>query len=113
FMPEWITREYMARRGSLRFRPGRLLESRCSLLGYTLPSLRVNGQEVPKGFLRVHEQLEVGTEGYDAGAKILRDFFLSELEQFYTPDLSPNGRKIIDLCRDGAGADEFWDILPQ
>ncbi|MFW6313059.1 MAG: DUF4914 family protein, partial [Spirochaetota bacterium] len=113
FMAEWITREWMARRGSLRFRPGQLVESRCSLLGYTPPSLRVNGQEMPKGFLRVHEQVEVGTEGYDKGAQILRDFFLQELEQFDTPELIPLGRTIIQLCRDGASVDEFRDVLPQ
>jgi len=113
FMAEWITREWMARRGSLRFRPGQLVESRCSLLGYTPPSLRVNGQEMPKGFIRVHEQVEVGTDGYDKGATILRDFFLQELEQFDTPDLAPLGRKIIQLCRDGASVDEFWNVLPQ
>ncbi len=113
FMAEWITREWMARRGSLRFRPGQLVESRCALLGYTPPSLRVNGQEMPKGFIRVHEQVEVGTDGYDKGAQILRDFFLQELEQFDTPDLIPLGRKIIQLCRDGATVDEFWNVLPQ
>jgi len=113
FMGEWVVREWMARRGSLSFRPGQLLESRCALLGYTLPGLRVNGQEMPKGFLRVHEQLEVGTEGYDKGAEILRDFFLQELEQFDTPELIPLGRKIIELCRRQASVQEFWDILPQ
>ena len=113
FMGEWVSREWMARRGSVRFRPGQLMEARCPLLGYSLPSLRVNGQEMPKGFLRVHEQLEVGTEGYDAGAEILRDFFLSELEQFDTPDLIPLGRKIIELARNNASVDDFWNVLPQ
>ncbi len=113
FMGEWMAREWMARRGSLRFRPGQLVESRCPLLGYTLPSLRVNGQEMPKGFLRVHEQLEVGVEGYDAGAEILREFLLEELKQFESDDLVPLGRRIIDLCRNNAGVDEYWDVLPQ
>ncbi len=113
FKGEWIAREWMARRGGLRFREGQLFESRCPLLGYTLPGLRVNGQEMPRGFLAVHEQLEVGTDGYDKGATILRDFFLKELEQFDTPDLVPLGRKIIELCRANAGTQEYWDILPQ
>ncbi len=113
FMPEWVAREWMARRGSLRFRPGQLVESRCPLLGYTLPSIRVNGQEMPKGFLRVHEQLEVGVEGYDSGAKILREFFLQELEQFDTPDLLPLGREIIRLCRENATVEAYSDALPQ
>ena len=73
----------------------------------------MNGQDMPKGFLSVHEQLEVGAEGYDAGAKILRDFFLGELEQFDTPDLMPLGRQIIELCRKNATVEEYWDLLPQ
>lgn len=113
FTGEWIAREWMARRGGLRFRDGQLHDSRCPLLGYTLPGLRVNGQEMPKGFLAVHEQLEVGTEGYDKGATILRDFFLKELEQFETPDLAPLGQKIIELCKSNAGTQAYWDILPQ
>ena len=113
FMAEWISREWMARRGTLRFRDGQLHEARCPLLGYTPPGLRVNGQEMPRGFLSVHEQLEVGTDGYDQGAEILREFFLKELEQFDTPELNPVGRKIIELCRRNAGVQEYWDVLPQ
>lgn len=113
FMAEWITREYMARRGSLRFRPGQLHEARSPLLGYTLPSLRVNGQEMPRGLLCVHEQLEVGTEGYDRGNEILHDFFLAELEQYNTSDLNPLGRKIIDLCKHNADVSDYMRVLPQ
>ena len=113
FIGEWLAREWMARRGSLRFRPGQLQPSRCPLLGYSLPSLRVNGQEMPKGYLCVHEQPEVGIDGYDAGAGILTEFFLKELDQFDTDDLIPLGRKIIGMCRDGATVDEYMDVLPQ
>jgi len=113
FMAEWITREYMARRGSVRFRPDQLRESRCPLLGYTLPNLRVNGQEIPHGLLCVHDQLEVGIEGYDKGAGILHDFFLSELEQYDTPNLNPIGRRIIDLCRQNASVTDYMAVLPQ
>lgn len=113
FMPEWIAREWMARRGNLRFRPGQLVDSRCALLGYSPHSLRVNGQEIPRGILRVDEQLEVGPDGYDKGARILREFFLAELEQFDTPELNPLGRRIIELCRKGANVEEFEEILPQ
>ncbi|MEE8441489.1 MAG: DUF4914 family protein [Spirochaetia bacterium] len=113
FTAEWIGREYMARRGSVRFRSEQLLESRSPLLGYTLPSLRVNGQEMPHGLLRVHEQLEVGIDGYDTGAEILHKFFLNELDQYDTPDLNPLGKTIIDLCRRNAGVGEYMDALPQ
>ncbi|MFO8064184.1 MAG: DUF4914 family protein, partial [Spirochaetia bacterium] len=53
FQPEWLAREYIARRGNLKFRPGQLVESRCSLLGYSIPNLKVNGQQIPKGLLEV------------------------------------------------------------
>lgn len=34
FMPEWIAREYLSRRGGVRFRPDQLVPSKCSLLGF-------------------------------------------------------------------------------
>jgi len=111
FKPEWIAREYLARRGSARFRPGQLVDSRCSLLGYSLPSLKVNGQLMPKGYLSVHDQLEVGTEGYDAGADVLTDFFHKEIKQYLTPALSDLGRKIIEACLDNGSVGEFQEIM--
>ncbi|WP_455383469.1 DUF4914 family protein [Salinispira pacifica] len=111
FKPEWIAREYMARRGSVRFRPGHLLESRLPLLGYALPSLKVDGQAIPKGMLRVNEQLEVGNEGYDAGARILLDFFQSEVKRYYTDELNPLGRRIIDLCMNNASIEEYESVM--
>jgi len=111
FKPEWIAREYLARRGSARFRPGQLVDSRCSLLGYSLPSLKVNGQLMPKGFLSVHDQLEVGTEGYDAGADVLTDFFHKEIKQYLTPALSDLGRKIIEACLDNGSVGEYQEIM--
>ena len=65
FMPEWLAREYVARRGSAKFRPEQLTESRCPLLGYALNSLKVDGNKIPKGLLQTHMQPEVGIEGYD------------------------------------------------
>jgi hypothetical protein len=107
FMPEWIAREYMARRGSLSFRQGYLTPARCSLLGYALPTLKVDGQLLPKGFLRVNEQLEVGNDGYDAGSKILLDFFHNEIKQFYTDELSGLGKKLIDICMNNGSLEEY------
>jgi len=112
FKTEWIAREYMARRGNLRFREGQLHASRCSLLGYELPTLKVNGQQIPKGLLQVHEQFEVGEEGYDIGAKILHDFFKTELKKYLTPELHPLGRKIIQVCLDGGSAQDYSDVFP-
>ncbi|MCA1753877.1 MAG: DUF4914 family protein, partial [Spirochaeta sp.] len=107
FNPEWIAREYIARRGSVRFRPGKLVDARCPLLGYALPSLKVNGQLMPKGLLMVHEQVEVGTDGYDAGAEILTAFFRQEISKFYTDDLSADGKRIIDVCLNNGSLEDY------
>ncbi|HOJ77585.1 MAG TPA: DUF4914 family protein [Bacillota bacterium] len=112
FMPQWIAREYMARRGSAKFRPDQLVESRCHLLGYAFDNLKVDGTFLPKGFLRVDEQPEVGEDGYDAGAKILSDFFKQELQQYLTPDLNPLGRKIIECCMNDGKIDEYISLIP-
>ena len=111
FKPEWIVREYIARRGSVRFRPNQVEESRCPLLGYALPQLKVNGQFMPHGLLCVHDQIEVGTEGYDAGAKILTDFFHQEVKKFQQEDLMPLGKKIIDICLSGGTVQDYADAL--
>jgi hypothetical protein len=111
FQPEWLAREYIARRGNLKFRPGQLVTSRCPLLGYSVDNLKVNGQQIPKGLLQVEEQLEVGSEGFDKGAEILHDFFKRELEKFYTDDLDPLGRKIIDYAMQGAAVEEYVRLM--
>jgi hypothetical protein len=113
FNPEWIAREYMARRGSVKFRPEQLIESRCPLLGHGLERLKVAGQLIPKGLLRVHEQVEVGTDGYDAGAKILTDFFKQEIKQFRVKDLDPLGKAIIDICLSDGSMNDYTNILPR
>ncbi len=112
FKPEWIAREYIARRGSVKFRSGRLEESRCSLLGWHPKEIKVNGQPIPHGLLAVHDQLEVGVEGYDAGASILTEFFKGELAQYNTYALDPLGRTIIELCIKDAPLSEYDRVLP-
>lgn len=112
FMGQWIAREYLSRRGNVSFKKEPLTPSRCPLLGYALESLKIDGQTLPKDFLQVDLQKENGPEGYDAGAKILSDFFKSELQNYLVPELHPLGRKIIETClRDGA-LKEYIDLLP-
>ncbi len=111
FQPEWLAREYIARRGSLKFRPGQLVESRCSLLGYSVENLKVNGQQIPRGLLRVEEQLEMGHDGFDQGAEVLHEFFKSELERYYSDDLMPLGKQIIDLAIQGAPVEEYSKLM--
>jgi hypothetical protein len=112
FMPQWIAREYLARRGSARFKPEQLVESRCALLGYSLETIKVDGTYLPKGFLEVNHQPEVGNEGYDAGAKILNNFFKRELAKFVSPDLDPLGKKIIECCICDGTLKDYLELIP-
>jgi len=112
FMPEWIVREYLARRGSAKFKAEQLIPARLPLLGYCLDNLKVDGQYIRKAFLQPETQAELGLDGYDAGAKILSDFFKRELAQYDTDELDPIGKKIIDCCLNDASLDEYIDIIP-
>ena len=112
FMPQWIAREYMARRGSAKFKANHLVPARSSLLGYCLESLKVDGQYIRKAFLSPETQAEVGLEGYDAGAKILSDFFKEEIQKYNVPELNPVGRRIIECCLADATLDDYLGIIP-
>ncbi len=112
FMPEWISREYLARRGGARFRPEQLRMARCPLLGYTPASMMVEGALIGDGFLEVHQQPEVGTAGYDAGAKLLQNFFTRELKPYLTEsDLNPVGRRIIECCLGGGTVSDLEELV--
>ncbi|RDU22065.1 DUF4914 family protein [Anaerosacchariphilus polymeriproducens] len=112
FMPQWISREYIARRGSAKFKPEHLVEARCPLFGYGLESLKIEGQYIRRGFLQPERQPEVGKEGYDAGAVILTDFFAKELEKFNTDALDPLGRKIIEVFKNNGTVQDYIDLIP-
>ncbi len=112
FKGQWIAREYLARRGSAKFSPEQLTPSRCPLLGYSPETLKVDGTSISRSFLRVHRQPEVGEEGYDAGAVILKDFFKKELPKFMTPELHPLGKEIIALCMNDAPLEEYIRLTP-
>ncbi|MGF1508363.1 MAG: DUF4914 family protein [Myxococcota bacterium] len=107
FMPQWIAREYLARRGSVPFRDEQIQPARSPLLGYTLRSLQVEGTPIGAWFLRVETQPEVGEAAYDVGAQMLQDFFAEQLALFDDPDLEPLGRRIIDRCLNGATVQEY------
>ena len=111
FKPEWIAREYLARRGSAKFRPEQLVESRCHLMGYSLETLKIEGEYLRKGFLQPNFQSEIGNEGYDAGAKILVDFFKAELDQYMSRRLKPLGKKIIECCMNDGSISDYQDLL--
>lgn len=112
FTPEWIAREYLARRGIARFRPEQLRPARCPLLGHAVRELQVEGRIVPSIFLQVETQPEVGEAAYDQGAQLLQDFFRECLPQFLQADLAPLGRDIITCCLDNGTVDDFERFIP-
>lgn len=112
FMPQWIAREYIARRGSAKFKPEHLVPARSNLLGFCLETLKIDGQYIRRAFLRPETQEEVGKDGYDAGAKILDDFFRKELEKYNTPELDPLGKQIIEVFLKGGNVDDYMEIIP-
>lgn len=54
----------------------------------------------------------LGFEGYDAGAKILTDFFKEQLPQYMTEELDPVGRDIIDICMNDGSLEDYLAITP-
>ncbi|MFP4017274.1 MAG: DUF4914 family protein, partial [Halanaerobiales bacterium] len=111
FMPEWIAREYLARRGGAWFTENQLTAARLPILGYALKEILVEGQRIEKEFLQVHRQPEVGVEAYDAGGKILSDFFKEYLQQYLVSDLSPLGREIIECCLDDGNLEDYRSLI--
>ncbi len=111
FSAEMVTREYLANRGGTNFKQGAIVPSRCSLLGYSLEHMKVNGADIPKRFLQVHAQPEVGEEAYDFGAKILTDFFKKELKEYLTDELDPLGKQIIEACLNDATVEDYEKLI--
>lgn len=111
FMPQWIAREYIARRNGAKFSSDQVVPSRCPLLGWSPDSIMIEARQIGSWFFQVEKQPEVGVEAYDAGAKILADFFHSELKNFDSPDLMPLGKKIIECCLDGGNINDYDALL--
>lgn len=107
FAPQWVTREYLSRRGSAPFPPEKMVESRCPLLGSTLETIHIEGQTIGHWFLQVQTQPEVGEEGYDEGARILTEFFHDQIKTFLESDLDSRGREIIQACLEGANLADY------
>jgi len=96
FMPQWLAREYLARRGGAKFGPADLMPARCPLLGFALQQLIIESQRVPLSMLQVDKSMTVGEEAYDIGAAELETFFRQQLGKFTVPDLDPLGKRVID-----------------
>jgi Domain of unknown function (DUF4914) len=113
FMPQWIMREFLARRGGAKFSPSEVTPAKSPLLGYALTGLMIEGQPIAASMLQVDRQSAVGPEAYDAGAKILETFFFEQLSKFDGPDLDPLGRQIIKCCLDRGGVDQYQALMPK
>lgn len=111
FMPQWITREFLARRGGARFTDKQMRPSRCLLLGYTPGTIVMEGRTLGVWFFEVDQQPEVGTAAYDCGAEMHEEFFHKELSQFLVQDLLPTGRKIIECCLSGGTLSDYENLL--
>jgi hypothetical protein len=112
FMPQWLVRDYLARRGMARFRSDQIVPSRCPLLGYAMQNMRIEGASIHHWLLEVDTQPEVGPEAYDQGAQILADFFHRELQKFLQPELDPAGREIIECCLSNGTVEDYAGFLP-
>jgi len=112
FSAEWLTREWVARRGAGRTRADQLTKTRCPLFGYAPTDITLDGQPVRRTLLHPDQQSQVGEEAYDAGAAILTGFFKAELAQFLTDELDPLGRQIIELCMRDADVEEYEALTP-
>ena len=74
--------------------------------------MKLDGQFIRPTFLRPETQSKLGESGYDAGAKILTDFFKDQVAQFDTEEMNPLGRQIIQCClRDGT-LDDYLALTP-
>jgi hypothetical protein len=73
--------------------------------------MRIEGSMISRWFLQVDTQPEVGVEGFDAGARILTDFFRQELSKYLHPDLDGLGREIIERCLAGGSVEDFAALI--
>lgn len=112
FSAEWLTREWIARKGAGRMRADQLEPARCSLFGYTPKEITLDGQPVRRTLLRPETQSAMGPEAYDAGCAILTGFFKAELQQFLTEDLDPLGRQIIEVCLRDGSIEDYEALTP-
>jgi hypothetical protein len=111
FVPQWIIREYLTRRGNAKLSKSQFQNARSSLLGYELNSLTIEGVEIYDLLLKTYMQPEIEEDGYDAGAKILKSFFERELAHFDQAGLNPKAKKIIECFFDDGSVEDYRSLL--
>ncbi|MBU4293631.1 MAG: DUF4914 family protein [Actinobacteria bacterium] len=112
FMPQWISREFIARRGAAKFNPEHLEPARFPLLGFVPSMMQLEGESIPEYFIKVEKQPEVGEKAYDKGAKILNIFFKKEITKFLSQDIDPLGEAIINCCLKDGSLKEYLNLIP-
>jgi hypothetical protein len=69
---------------------------------------------IPRWFLQVETQPEVGNAAYDAGARQLCEFFDRHLAGYLAcADLEPLGRRIIETCLGRGAIGDYDRLLPR
>jgi hypothetical protein len=111
FMPQWIAREFIARRGGARFTSRQVKPARCPLLGYVPPTIQVESRHIGPWFFEVNQQPEVGDHAYDQGAEILQNFFERELRQYLGTELLDLGRRVIECCLDRGTLADYEKLI--
>ncbi|MDR0951517.1 MAG: DUF4914 family protein [Oscillospiraceae bacterium] len=112
FSAEWISREYLARRGGINMKMDRLTPARCPLMGFSLKEMKVDGQLISSKFLHPEKQTTLGDAGYDAGAELLYNFFEEQLSQYTLEELDPIGQQIIEVFRNRGSIEDYCAITP-
>ncbi|MEO1447969.1 MAG: DUF4914 family protein [Bacteroidota bacterium] len=112
FMPQWLMREYLTRRGSTAFSQDQITPARCPLLGYEMEQVVIEGEKIPIRYLKVYKQQEVGYEGYDAGAAIFDEFFRTQLQKYPMRELYGLGQQIIQCFMDGGSVGDYEALIP-
>jgi hypothetical protein len=112
FMPQWIAREYLARRGSARFPADAVDDCRCSLLGRAPTGIMIEGQAILRWMFHTERQHEISEATYDEGAAQLRQFVEQQVQKFLVDDLDPLGREIIDCTLAGGSVEDYDRLIP-
>jgi len=112
FAPQWIAREFIARRGGATFLAKHLTPARLTLLGFCLDDLKINGQHIRSIFLKPEMQPELGIDGYDVGAKMLIEFFKKELLTYELDRIEPIGQQIIECCLADGTMEDYISLMP-
>jgi hypothetical protein len=74
--------------------------------------IQVEGYQIPRSFLQVDTQPEVGIDAYDQGANTLEVFFHTCLKDYLVDGLNPLGREIINCCLGGGKLEDYEKFIP-